>query len=125
VKLNVSNATLSSPLPKSNNIDLNMCFGEFFREEPISGFYCRKCQELTNHKKKTFLWKEPETMIIHLKKFNVDQYGKQIERKEYVMFSLEENIPFNKMPVQNRGNLQCIKLNMDRWRVRLSALWCY
>jgi len=58
-------------------LDLNDCLAAFSREETLrksEAWYCSKCKEHVEATKKFDLWKTPDLLIIHLKRFTYDQY---------------------------------------------------
>lgn len=58
---------------KSSTINLYDCLNYFSTEEILSGndkWYCSKCKEHVNASKKMEIYKAPEYLIIHLKRFS-------------------------------------------------------
>jgi len=60
------------------------CFEGYVREENIPNFYCKVCQTNVNTKKKTIIWKLPTILILYLKKFKLDSYGRVQENKQAI-----------------------------------------
>jgi ubiquitin carboxyl-terminal hydrolase 4/11/15 len=57
---------------KRNGISLDDCLDEFGREEILSendAWYCPRCKEHRRASKKFELWKAPDILVIHLKRF--------------------------------------------------------
>jgi ubiquitin carboxyl-terminal hydrolase 4/11/15 len=76
-------ATLSDPLldskrknreqRKRNGITLDDCLNEFGKEEILSEadtWYCPRCKEHRRASKKFELWKTPDVLVMHLKRFS-------------------------------------------------------
>lgn len=60
-------------LRKRNGVTLEECLDEFQREEILSEvdtWYCPRCKEHQRASKKFQLWKSPDILIIHLKRFS-------------------------------------------------------
>jgi ubiquitin carboxyl-terminal hydrolase 4/11 len=58
---------------RRNGITLNDCLNEFGKEEILSennAWYCPKCKEHRQAQKKFELWRTPDILIMHLKRFN-------------------------------------------------------
>lgn len=58
---------------KKNGITLDDCLDEFGKEETLSEmdtWYCPRCKEHRRASKKFELWKTPDILIIHLKRFS-------------------------------------------------------
>lgn len=58
---------------------LEDCLNLYLEEENLTGdnqWYCEKCKEHTDATKKTDLWVLPPILIIHLKRFKCDAYGR-------------------------------------------------
>ncbi|KAH6565384.1 hypothetical protein BASA62_007314 [Batrachochytrium salamandrivorans] len=55
--------------PSPHSVTLNECIEEHLREEEIDEWYCGRCKEHTHGLKKLDLWKLPEILIVHLKRF--------------------------------------------------------
>lgn len=64
----------------SNEIDIHDCLRLFSEEEDLEeseSIYCGKCKKHQNSSKKMSLYKLPEHLIIHLKRFKRHGYGMQ------------------------------------------------
>ncbi|PBP27076.1 ubiquitin carboxyl-terminal hydrolase [Diplocarpon rosae] len=62
---------------KKNGISLDDCLNEFGKEEILSEadtWYCPRCKEHRRASKKFELWKTPDILIMHLKRFSSSQY---------------------------------------------------
>uniref|UniRef100_A0A1I7YQ44 ubiquitinyl hydrolase 1 n=1 Tax=Steinernema glaseri TaxID=37863 RepID=A0A1I7YQ44_9BILA len=58
--------------PSENNVDISKCFDLFTREEKLGEdnlSSCSQCKEKRQCSKKLDLWKLPDTLIVHLKRF--------------------------------------------------------
>ena len=58
---------------KRNGVSLDDCLDEFEREETLSendAWYCPRCKEHQRASKKFQLWKAPDVLVIHLKRFS-------------------------------------------------------
>lgn len=58
---------------RKNGISLEACLDEFEREEILSEqdmWYCPRCKEHRRASKKFDLWKTPDILVIHLKRFS-------------------------------------------------------
>jgi hypothetical protein len=58
---------------------LEDCLNLYLEEEELTGdnqWYCEKCKEHTDATKKTDLWVLPPILIIHLKRFKCDAFGR-------------------------------------------------
>ncbi|KAJ1961388.1 hypothetical protein IWQ62_003888 [Dispira parvispora] len=54
-------------------LSLDDCLGEFIREEKLSAndsWYCPRCKTHQQAKKKVDLWRMPEILVVHLKRFS-------------------------------------------------------
>lgn len=64
-------------LRKDNGITLDDCLAEFGKEEILSEqdmWYCPRCKEHRRASKKFELWKTPDILIMHLKRFSSGTY---------------------------------------------------
>lgn len=58
---------------RKNGIDLDDCLDEFGKEEILSEmdmWYCPRCKEHRRASKKFELWKTPDILVMHLKRFS-------------------------------------------------------
>ncbi|KAI3822679.1 hypothetical protein L1987_10274 [Smallanthus sonchifolius] len=70
-------SVLSSNPPEL--ISLSKCLESFLKEEPLGPedmWYCPKCKEHRQASKKLDLWRLPEILIIHLKRFSYNRFLK-------------------------------------------------
>lgn len=66
-------AQLSRARRKKNGISLEDCLDEFEREEVLSEhdtWYCPRCKQHQRASKKFDLWKTPDILVVHLKRFS-------------------------------------------------------
>lgn len=62
---------------KKTGITLDDCLDEFGREEILSEqdtWYCPRCKEHRRAAKKFELWRTPDILVVHLKRFSSSQY---------------------------------------------------
>lgn len=72
----VRDGTLES-LPKEKVVDIYSCFDEFIKSERLGkedAWYCPKCKEHREASKKLDLFKLPDILVIHLKRFSHSRY---------------------------------------------------
>ncbi|KAI1143832.1 UCH-domain-containing protein [Hypoxylon sp. FL0543] len=65
---------------RKNGVSLEACLDEFEREETLSEqdmWYCPRCKEHRRASKKFDLWKTPDILIIHFKRFSSSAYRNQ------------------------------------------------
>ncbi|KAI1417572.1 UCH-domain-containing protein [Hypoxylon sp. FL1857] len=65
---------------RKNGVSLGACLDEFEREETLSEqdmWYCPRCKEHRRASKKFDLWKTPDILIIHFKRFSSSAYRNQ------------------------------------------------
>jgi ubiquitin carboxyl-terminal hydrolase 4/11/15 len=61
---------------RKNGVTLDDCLDEFGKKEILSennAWYCPKCKEFRRASKKFELWKAPDILIIHLKRFSASR----------------------------------------------------
>ncbi|TNV74576.1 hypothetical protein FGO68_gene4032 [Halteria grandinella] len=67
---------LETPTPNQvKRIDIDACIMNFARPELLDGtnkWYCEQCHQKTEAVKYTYLSREPEHLIIHLRRFKMD-----------------------------------------------------
>jgi len=62
---------------KPRQLDVTDCIDEFVKEEVLrksEAWYCSKCKAHKTATKKFDLWKTPDVLIIHLKRFSYNRY---------------------------------------------------
>eukprot|EP00850_Spirogloea_muscicola_P008446 SM000045S16191 [mRNA] locus=s45:115630:120643:- [translate_table: standard] len=65
--------------PRQEAINLYTCLEAFLREEPLGPddmWYCPVCKEHRQASKKLDLWRLPEILVVHLKRFSYSRYLK-------------------------------------------------
>ena len=75
---------------RSNNITLNQCFSTFTQPERLdenNKWYCSSCQQHVQAMKTMQLWKLPNVLVIHLKRF--DHKHARTKLESFVDFPLE------------------------------------
>ncbi|XP_024531592.1 putative ubiquitin carboxyl-terminal hydrolase 11 isoform X1 [Selaginella moellendorffii] len=63
-------------------ISLYACLEAFMREEPLGPddmWFCPKCKEHRQASKKLDLWRLPEILVVHLKRFSYSRYSNKLE----------------------------------------------
>ena len=88
---------LSLPVPKGEGkrISVQSCLAKFQEEERLTGdnmWYCSKCKEHREATKRIVLWKAPPLMIIHLKRFSFDMYGRCARKRKCTVRFPAENL---------------------------------
>eukprot|EP00241_Pyramimonas_parkeae_P004423 CAMPEP_0114237434 /NCGR_PEP_ID=MMETSP0058-20121206/7388_1 /TAXON_ID=36894 /ORGANISM="Pyramimonas parkeae, CCMP726" /LENGTH=887 /DNA_ID=CAMNT_0001349475 /DNA_START=308 /DNA_END=2971 /DNA_ORIENTATION=+ len=66
----------SSVQEEDVGIDLDQCIESFLQEEPLGPddmWYCPKCKEHREATKKLELWRMPEVLVVHLKRFSYNR----------------------------------------------------
>lgn len=83
------------PLPKRSRgepLSLYACLDAFLREEPLvpeDMWFCPKCKERRQASKKLDLWRLPEVLVIHLKRFSFSRSTKQ-KLETFVNFPIHD-----------------------------------
>ncbi|XP_020575010.1 ubiquitin carboxyl-terminal hydrolase 5 isoform X2 [Phalaenopsis equestris] len=83
------------PLPKRSRgepLSLYACLDAFLREEPLvpeDMWFCPKCKEQRQASKKLDLWRLPEVLVIHLKRFSFSRSTKQ-KLETFVNFPIHD-----------------------------------
>lgn len=91
---------ISLPIPQSQgeneedsryDIDLMDCIREFTKEEVLDNtemFFCENCKEKVKCSKRIDIWKMPNILVIHFKRF---RYNKKQRKKmdTYINFPLQ------------------------------------
>jgi ubiquitin C-terminal hydrolase len=64
--------TISLPIPDTKNVTLKDCLSAFCTSEKLDGenkYSCSECKQKNDATKTMYIWRSPEIMIIHLKRF--------------------------------------------------------
>ncbi|KAG8376849.1 hypothetical protein BUALT_Bualt09G0106600 [Buddleja alternifolia] len=80
-----------------DSISLYKCVDAFLKEEPLGPddmWYCPKCKEHRQASKKLDLWRLPEILVIHLKRFSYTRFLKN-KLETFVDFPIEDFDLFN------------------------------
>lgn len=87
--------SLDLPVYKSSHsyggkilLSLSECLNEFIKEVSIPEYICSKCKQKGKSKKKAMIWKQPQILIIHFKRFISDKYGRLEVLKNPISFPL-------------------------------------
>ncbi|XP_072955220.1 ubiquitin carboxyl-terminal hydrolase 5 [Typha angustifolia] len=84
-----------APPPKrtrSEPLSLYACLDAFLREEPLvpeDMWYCPRCKEQTQASKKLDLWRLPQVLVIHLKRFSFSRSTKH-KLETFVNFPIHD-----------------------------------
>ncbi|KAG4180902.1 hypothetical protein ERO13_A10G193900v2 [Gossypium hirsutum] len=73
---------------RTEPLSLYTCLEAFLREEPLvpeDMWYCPQCKEQRQASKKLDLWRLPEVLVIHLKRFS---YSRSMKHKLYELYAL-------------------------------------
>lgn len=88
---------LSLDLPKTTGVHLHhptislaKCFEEFKNEVSVAEYQCSKCKKTGKAKRQLSIWKQPEILVIQLKRFLLDRHGKLEARKDHISFPLSD-----------------------------------
>ncbi|GJX74296.1 ubiquitin carboxyl-terminal hydrolase 5, partial [Tanacetum coccineum] len=101
------------PTKKSRTEPLSLysCLEAFLREEPLvpEDMYCPQCQERRQASKKLDLWRLPEVLVIHLKRFS---YSRNVKHKleTFVNFPLHDLDMTNYLANKSNSSRQVYEL---------------
>ncbi|XP_071696573.1 ubiquitin carboxyl-terminal hydrolase 5-like [Rutidosis leptorrhynchoides] len=102
------------PLKKTRSEPLSLyaCLEAFLREEPLvpeDMWYCPQCKERRQASKKLDLWRLPEVLVIHLKRFS---YSRSMKHKleTFVNFPIHDFDVTNYVANKNNPNRQVYEL---------------
>ncbi|XP_057729496.1 ubiquitin carboxyl-terminal hydrolase 8-like [Arachis stenosperma] len=101
-KIKIYDTKLSSSLPEvfksgflakrpQESVSLYRCLETFLQEEPLGPedmWYCPGCKQHRQASKKLDLWRLPEILVIHLKRFQYSRYSKN-KLETYVDFPID------------------------------------
>lgn len=85
----VCEPTLKKP---QESVSLYKCVDAFLKEEPLGPedmWYCPRCKDHRQASKKLDLWRLPEILVIHLKRFSYNQYFKN-KLETFVDFPIDD-----------------------------------
>ncbi|XDG00718.1 hypothetical protein ABKA04_000333 [Annulohypoxylon sp. FPYF3050] len=92
---------------KKNGISLEACLDEFEREEILSEqdmWFCPRCKEHRRASKKFDLWKTPDILIIHLKRFSSSGFRR--DKLELLVEFPVENLDITSRVLQKEDGKQ-------------------
>jgi len=92
LSLNLPSTTGAASSLKHETATLESCIKEFITNEFIQGYSCENCKKKNVSLKRTTIWKQPETLVIQLKRFVYDQYGDRKKVRDPVSFPLDSLI---------------------------------
>ncbi|XP_058105702.1 ubiquitin carboxyl-terminal hydrolase 8-like isoform X1 [Magnolia sinica] len=93
-------------------ISLYACLEAFLREEPLGPedmWYCPCCKMHRQASKKLDLWRLPEILVIHLKRFSYSRFMKN-KLEAFVDFPIRDLDLSNYIPCKNGQSLNCYEL---------------
>ncbi|KAL1545618.1 ubiquitinyl hydrolase 1 [Salvia divinorum] len=98
--------TVSMSKWTQDSISLYKCIEAFLKEEPLGpeDMYCPNCKAHRQASKKLDLWRLPEILVIHLKRFSYTRYSKN-KLETFVDFPVENFDLLNY--ILNRNNKDC------------------
>ncbi|KAL6499954.1 ubiquitin-specific protease [Orobanche gracilis] len=102
----------ASKKARNEPLSLYTCFEAFLREEPLvpeDMWYCPKCKERRQASKKLDLWRLPEVLVIHLKRFS---YSRSMKHKldTFVNFPIHDFDLTNYIANKNNTRRQIYEL---------------
>ncbi|KAI4310628.1 hypothetical protein MLD38_035592 [Melastoma candidum] len=80
------------PKLPQESISLYTCLEAFLKEEPLGPedmWYCPECKEHRQASKKLDLWRLPEVLVVHLKRFSFSQWQKN-KLETFVEFPIDD-----------------------------------
>ncbi|XP_010929801.2 ubiquitin carboxyl-terminal hydrolase 5 isoform X1 [Elaeis guineensis] len=104
-----------APAPKRTRgepLSLYACLDAFLREEPLvpeDMWYCPKCKEQRQASKKLDLWRLPEVLVIHLKRFSFSRSTKH-KLETFVNFPIHDLDLTNYVANKNSSQRQIYEL---------------
>lgn len=90
---------------KSAPVSLTNCLELFTCEVIVHEYFCSKCKKKGRAKRRVTLWKQPEILVIQLKRFVHDQYGNLEALKDEVSFPLHGLDLQNFTHKESKGNV--------------------
>jgi|EP00505_MAST-04D_sp_SCG-Rhode-Island_P000699 ubiquitin carboxyl-terminal hydrolase 8 len=85
---------LSVPVPKTHEaLTLDDCLREFTAEEDLTKddqWYCPKCKDFRDAKKKFDLWKVPPVLLVCLKRFEYSEDGRRRKIEREINFPVDQ-----------------------------------
>jgi len=109
---------LSESSKPSGGLDLYECLKLFVKQETLGEddkWYCPKCKDFKQADKKFDIWKLPNVLVIHLKRFQYNRYWRDkittriefptddLDMKDYVVNTKEENTTYQLFAVSNHS----------------------
>ncbi|KAG6728941.1 ubiquitin carboxyl-terminal hydrolase 5 isoform X1 [Carya illinoinensis] len=86
---------------RTEPLSLYTCLEAFLREEPLvpeEMWYCPQCKEQRQASKKLDLWRLPEVLVIHLKRFS---YSRSMKHKDLLKLETFVNFPIHDFDLTN------------------------
>lgn len=77
--IEVEESLMENPV-ESGTVGIDQCFDEFSKEEQLGeddAWYCPKCKKHQQATKKLELWKLPNILVVHLKRFSHSRYRRE------------------------------------------------
>jgi len=70
----------------SKNWEFSDCLEKLFKPETVPGYYCRYCKESVETTRQLRIWKKPQILVFHFKKFCQDNFGEMKKNKQVIAF---------------------------------------
>jgi ubiquitin C-terminal hydrolase len=101
---------------------LDECLDHYSKEEQLDKdnlYNCSMCGLKNRGYKKTYIWKTPKILIIHIKRFIINDFGiraqKIINNVEYPLYDLDiKNYIHDKSPNKNNSKYNLIGINLHQ-----------
>lgn len=105
-----------------NDFELKDCFDHFIKEEQLDNdnmYNCEMCGIKNKGYKQSLLWKTPKILIIHIKRFVVNNYGvmtrKLINKINYPLYDLDmSNYIHKESPFIEKSKYDLIGINLHQ-----------
>lgn len=120
------NLQVSIPMdPKTDrfkDFTLSDCLNHFVKEEQLdkdNKYNCEMCGLLNRGHKTTLLWKTPKVLVIHIKRFLIDNYGRRsqklINNIEYPIYDLDMSPYIHpESPDKDKAKYNLIGINLHQ-----------
>lgn len=79
-----SHAIQGSLVVPNMTLTLDDCMSLHLKAERVDQVYCGQCKTHQHGNKQLFIWKTPEYLIIHLKRFSMNQKGHWTKRYNHI-----------------------------------------
>eukprot|EP01083_Nonionella_stella_P097758 274810_1 len=82
---------LSVPIPQRKDLNIYDCLDAFVEESVLNDndlWYCKKCKEHVHGVKKCDLWSLPEILIIHLKRYVMNELNQRVKNDIAIQYPI-------------------------------------